>query len=67
MDADCSNFALNEYVKLCYTDFQIDIFLLLLAFLQIIMCIWMYMILRVAFRVIRGGSADDVRSDSDEE
>lgn len=67
MDADCSKFALNEYVKLCYTDFQIDIFLLLLSFLQLIMCIWMYMILRVAFRVIRGGSADDVRSDSDEE
>lgn len=67
MDADCSKFALTDHVKLCYTDLQIDIFLLLLAFLQVIMCIWMYMILRVAFRVIRGGSADDVRSDSDED
>lgn len=67
MDADCSKFPLEYYNKrLCYTDFQIDIFLLLLAFLQIIMCIWMYMILRVAIRVIKGGSADDVRSDSED-
>lgn len=68
MNADCSNFTLNDKInRLCYTDFQIDIFLLLLTFLQIIMCIWMYMIIRVAIRVVRGGSADDVRSDSEDD
>ena len=66
MDMDCSKFAPGEYVKLCYTDLQIDILLILLAFLQVIMCIWMYMILRVAIRVVTGGSADDVRSDSED-
>lgn len=66
MNADCSKYLPGEYVKICYTDFQIDVFLLLLTFLQIIMCIWMYMILRVAIRVVYGESADDVRSDSDE-
>lgn len=68
MNADCSKFSINDKLnKTCYTDFQIDIFLLLLAFLQLIMGIWMYMILRVAIRVIRGGSADDVRSDSEDD
>lgn len=43
----------------------IDFLLLLLVVLQIITCFWMYLILRVAYRVITGGSADDVRSDSD--
>lgn len=65
MDFDCSNFVNPSDVKICYTNFQINFLLILLGFLQIIMCIWMYMILRVAIRVIRGGSADDVRSDSD--
>lgn len=65
MNADCAKVLPGETIKICYTDFQIDIFLLLLTFLQVIMCIWMYMILRVAIRVVRGGAADDVRSDSE--
>ena len=66
MDMNCAKFLPGQFVKACYTDFQIDFLLILLAFLQIIMCIWMYMILRVAIRVISGGPADDVRSDSEE-
>jgi acyl-CoA-dependent ceramide synthase len=65
MNADCSKFLPGQFVKICYTDFQIDIFLLLLTFLQVITMIWMFMILRVAIRVIRGNSADDIRSDSE--
>lgn len=65
MNADCSRYLPGEVVKICYTDFTIDCLLLLLAFLQIIMCLWMYLILRVAYRVVSGGSAEDVRSDSD--
>lgn len=65
MNADCARYLPGEVVKICYTDFTIDCLLILLAFLQIIMCLWMYMILRVAYRVISGESADDVRSDSD--
>lgn len=65
MNADCSSFLPGEPVKICYTDFQIDIFLLLLTFLQVITMIWMFMILRVAIRVISGNNADDIRSDSD--
>lgn len=67
MDMDCSKFSLMSEVKACYTDLQIDSFLALLTALQLIMCIWMYMILKVAIRVITGHEADDIRSDSDEE
>jgi len=37
----------------------------LLVGLQAIMCMWLYMILRVVVKVLRGESADDVRSDSE--
>lgn len=66
MGNKCSTFLPSETYKACYTDLQVDIFMLLLVALQVIMCIWMYMIFRVAFHVISGGSADDVRSDTDD-
>lgn len=53
--------------KICYEDWHIDIFIILLASLQVIMCFWMYMIIRVAVKVVTGGAAEDVRSDSESE
>ncbi|GME81317.1 unnamed protein product [Ambrosiozyma monospora] len=52
--------------KMCYTDRAIDFFLLLLGGLQVITLVWMYLILKVAYKVISGSSADDVRSDSED-
>lgn len=63
MDMNCSKFIDGSFYKACYTDFQIDFFVGLLSALQVIMCIWMYMILKVAVKVITGGYADDIRSD----
>lgn len=37
----------------------------LLVGLQIMMCMWLYMILKVVVKVLKGESADDVRSDSE--
>ena len=37
----------------------------LLVGLQIMMCMWLYMIIKVVVKVLRGGSAEDVRSDSE--
>lgn len=62
---NCANFVDGSYFKACYTDLQMNTFLVLLLLLQIIMCVWMYMILKVAIRVITGGDADDIRSDED--
>lgn len=42
-------------------------FAILLCGLQVMMCIWLYMILRVVVKVLKGGNADDVRSDSEED
>lgn len=64
MNMNCNTIA-GAAAKMCYTDVQIDGFLALLAALQVIMCVWMYMILKVAIRVVTGGDADDIRSDSD--
>ena len=38
----------------------------LLGGLQIITCIWMYLILKVAYKVVTGSGAEDVRSDEDD-
>lgn len=54
-------------LKRCYTDKVIDIFVLLLLGLQILMIIWMYLIIKVAVKVVGGEGADDVRSDSDDD
>ncbi|ETW83829.1 hypothetical protein HETIRDRAFT_312589 [Heterobasidion irregulare TC 32-1] len=40
-------------------------FVVLLTCLQILQCIWSYMIFRVAWRVVMGYGADDTRSDED--
>ncbi|CAG8698814.1 651_t:CDS:2, partial [Acaulospora colombiana] len=37
-----------------------------LAALQVLMCIWFFSILRVAWSVVRGKPAEDVRSDEDD-
>ena len=42
-------------------------FLGLLIGLQIITLAWLYMILRVAWRVVRGANADDTRSEDEDE
>ncbi|KAK6204746.1 TLC domain-containing protein [Scheffersomyces amazonensis] len=52
--------------KRCWTENIIRIFLGLLGGLQIILCIWMYFICKVAYKVIRGSPAEDVRSDADD-
>lgn len=52
--------------KRCWTPAVINTFLALLGGLQFLTCIWMYLILKVAARVIRGQSAEDVRSDEDD-
>lgn len=40
-------------------------FLVPLLLLQAIMVVWFYLIVRVAVRVLKGGNAEDVRSDSE--
>ncbi|CAI5758122.1 unnamed protein product [Candida verbasci] len=52
--------------KRCWTPAVINTFLGLLGGLQIITCIWMYLILKVAYKVIIGIGAEDVRSDEDD-
>ncbi|SCW01946.1 LAFE_0E10748g1_1 [Lachancea fermentati] len=52
--------------KRCWTPFIIDVFLWLLGGLQVITIIWMALILKVLAKIIRGGSAEDVRSDSED-
>lgn len=52
--------------KRCWTPVVIDAFLGLLGGLQIITCIWMYLILKVAYKVVTGSGAEDVRSDEDD-
>lgn len=42
-------------------------FLSALLFLQVIIIMWFAMIVKVAYRVLSGGNADDVRSDDEEE
>lgn len=52
----------------CWTNGVINTFLGLLGGLQIITIVWMYLIVKVAYRVVTGQGAEDVRSDeSDEE
>lgn len=52
--------------KRCWTPTVVNTFLCLLGGLQFLTCIWMYLILKVAAKVIRGQSAEDVRSDEDD-
>lgn len=41
------------------------IFVALLSGLEVLICIWSYAILRVLWGIVRGGNADDSRSDSE--
>ncbi|GAA5932820.1 uncharacterized protein JCM15063_002214 [Sporobolomyces koalae] len=43
------------------------VFCVLLAALQVILCIWLVMILRVLWNILRGGSAEDTRSDDEDD
>ncbi|KAG7697607.1 hypothetical protein KL930_000338 [Ogataea haglerorum] len=63
MHGTCEELApLGDY-KICYSNATVNIFLSLLGGLQLITIFWMFLIAKVAYRVISGDSADDVRSD----
>lgn len=62
MNRDCSVVGPGE---ICYTQTVINTFFGLLGGLQILALIWLCMILKVAYRVVTGGSAEDVRSDDE--
>jgi len=64
MNRDCSRFEPGSH-EICYTDREIDSFVSLLSGLQVITIIWLFMIIRVAIKVIRGKPAEDVRSDDE--
>ena len=51
----------------CFTEGIQWGFLAMLGALQIIACIWFWMILRVAWKVIKGNGAEDTRSDDEDE
>ncbi|ODV86873.1 hypothetical protein CANARDRAFT_195349 [[Candida] arabinofermentans NRRL YB-2248] len=57
---------LNLNLNNCYPDLLFNILVFLLFGLQIITIIWLFMILKVAYKVIKGDNADDVRSDDDD-
>ena len=60
--------AMSPYSDLVCWDKPIQwTFIGLLVFLQMILLVWLYMIVRVAARVIRGGKADDIRSDDEDD
>ncbi|CCE79342.1 Piso0_001399 [Millerozyma farinosa CBS 7064] len=52
--------------KRCWTPTVINAFLVLLGGLQVITIIWLYLIVKVAYRVLSGAGAEDVRSDSED-
>jgi len=52
---------------MCWTRTIRSAFLFFLVALQIITLAWLYMILRVAWRVVQGVGADDTRSDDEDE
>lgn len=49
----------------CYDDTVMWAFLSMLLFLQVLTLIWFAMIIRVAVKVLKGSSAEDVRSDDE--
>ena len=51
----------------CWTNEVFFTFKFLLVALQVITCVWFGMIIKVALRVIKGGTAEDSRSDDEEE
>ncbi|QPG76227.1 hypothetical protein FOA43_003613 [Brettanomyces nanus] len=65
MENDCSKFSPGSN-EICCTQGKLNSFVVLLTGLQIITCLWLYMIFRVAIKVIRGAPAEDVRSDDEQ-
>jgi len=55
----------NSEGALCFASPVMQGFLYTLLGLQAIMIVWFFMIVRVATRILRGGSADDPRSDGE--
>lgn len=51
--------------KRCWNQTVVYTFLSLLGGLQLITCIWMYLILKVAYKVVTGKGAEDVRLDDE--
>lgn len=51
----------------CFTELVQFSFVSLLWILQVIGLVWLYMIIKVAFKVITGSGADDSRSDDEDE
>ncbi|CAD1811073.1 TLC domain family protein [Candida parapsilosis] len=62
-DGECM---VGSVQKRCWTPTVINTFMGLLGGLQIITCIWMYLISKVAYKVVIGVGAEDVRSDEDD-
>lgn len=62
-DAKCVE---GVVTKRCWSPLVVNTFYSLLAGLQLITIIWMYFILKVAYKVISGTGAEDVRSDSED-
>ncbi|KAK6465722.1 TLC domain-containing protein [Scheffersomyces coipomensis] len=54
-------------LRRCWTENIFNVFFGLLGGLQIITCVWMYLIIKVAYKVITGTGAEDVRSDDEDE
>ncbi|ODV79239.1 longevity assurance proteins LAG1/LAC1 [Suhomyces tanzawaensis NRRL Y-17324] len=63
LDGQCSGV---PQTTRCWTPTVIKAFLGLLGGLQIITIVWMYLILKVAYKVITGKGAEDVRSDDED-
>jgi very-long-chain ceramide synthase len=57
----------NPDGPVCFNESIKYSFLYLLGALQVIMLIWFCMIIRVAYRVLKGQGAGDVRSDDEDE
>jgi acyl-CoA-dependent ceramide synthase len=57
----------NPEGTVCFNDNIMYSFLFCLLFLQVITIMWFVVIMQVAMRVLKGGSAEDVRSDEEAE
>ncbi|EFX04155.1 longevity-assurance protein [Grosmannia clavigera kw1407] len=51
----------------CFTNGIRTAFLVFLLALELVICVWTFFILRVSVRVLKGGNAEDVRSDDEAE
>lgn len=57
----------NPGGEICFDETVVYGFLSALLFLQALTLMWFWMICKVAVKVLKGGKADDVRSDDEEE